>query len=771
MASRLCPDAPPRRQVTHPGERRTTRWTRFPLLAFGLAAVAGCSGVTVHSASPESTVQAAAADPRRDWLRAGMQGRELVSEADRCRTNAAGLAGLRAAGDAPPVGRFELLGPRPIQGLPPRFRNVSGRIAAVAADPLRPTSHYLAGAASGGVWESFDGGAHWQPRTDALGEVLPIAAIGFAPSQPARVYAATGDYALDLFPGPGLLRSDDGGGSWTLRLADELGGRTASAIAVDPADADRLWVATHDGLFVSDDGGATAQQLMGGRLDDLEERPGGGGWYVAGSWSGAGERLRRSADGVVWSPVHGPWEALSIARLELAVATPAPATVYLLAAGPDGRLAGLWRSDDAWSPAPGWSAEALPPSLPTTDRQGTYDLDLLVDPEDPAVLFLGQVKLWWRRDGVEWWLDGSLHDDIHAFAVAGGDVLIGHDGGVQRHDRLDLGSESLGADLAVTQFYFGDASAEETLDAIGGTQDNGAVVRSSTARLDWSLRAPGDGGRPAISRQAPALRRVATNQGNGLWRTTDGVTWSSFPTGVDPTGKPFVSQIVLCPADDDVALFPTDNLWRSTDLFAATPPGFAPVGPEMGAEVRTASFCAADPSCQTFALGTVDGRVRVTFDGGASWLVADPPLPGPRAIGDLEFADGCGSLWIAVSGFATPGLLLARNVVTGIPAFEDLSPPLDTPCRAVAETAGGVWLGTDLGLLHAPDRGGPWRRIGPAEGLPVAPVFDLVPFAPRGELVLFTYGRGAWRLTEAAVFADGFESGDTGAWSDQVAAR
>lgn len=736
------------------------------------AIAAGCASVPERTSHPSVSEEfLSPAKMRRDWFEGGLQGRECKDPSRRFLANRNVLAD-DSSGHRVSLGSFEFVGPRPVQGIGPRSRDVSGRIAAVAVDPTPQSSTILAGAASGGIWMSGDGGVTWQSRTDDIGSVLPIAAIEFAPSLPERVYAATGDYAMGLFPGVGLLRSDDGGLTWTVTLEPELGGRTASAVAVHPTDPNRVWIATHSGLVWTEDGGVTATNLMAGRLDDLERRPDGTAWYVAGTWGDASENLRRSFDGEAWEPVNGPWETTTFTRFELAAAPSAPGTLYVLAAAPDGSLGGLWRTDGAWSPVPAWTTEPLPPSISGTDRQANYDLDLLVDPDDVDILYLGQVKLRWLRDGSTWWTDSFVHDDQHDLVVSDQGILIGHDGGVQVKDRTGIDSESLGRDLEVTQFYFGDASPNRSGDYLGGTQDNGSVEGGGEVDLTWRRRNPGDGGRPAISRITPDLRRVATNQGSGLWRTTDGTTWASTSTGIDPTGKPFISQIIMCPADDEVALFPTDNLWRTTDLFASSPPTFVPVGPEMGAEIRAVAYCPADPTCSTFALGTVDGRVRVTVDGGITWHVVDPPLPGPRAIGDLAFADGCATLWMAVSGFSAPGLFRVDGLTSGAPRFEDRSPPVDTPCRSFAMSpSGALFLGTDLGLFHSPYLGADWRRIQPGEGFPTVPVFDLAFVENLGELAIFTYGRGAWRLTESAVFGNGFESGATDAWSNRGAIR
>src|SRR5262245_60255391 len=93
----------------------------------------------------------------------------------------------------------------------------SGRVPALAVDPSN-SQHWLIGAAQGGLWETFDAGNSFAPRTDNQAS-LAIGAIAFAPGNPSLVYAGTGEanFRGDAYAGAGLLVSENGGASWQMR--------------------------------------------------------------------------------------------------------------------------------------------------------------------------------------------------------------------------------------------------------------------------------------------------------------------------------------------------------------------------------------------------------------------------------------------------------------------------------------------------------------------------------------------------------------------------
>ena len=148
---------------------------------------------------------------------------------------------------------------------------VAGRISAVAPDPSNG-EHLLIAAGGGGVWESFDRGLTWAPRTDDQPS-LSIGALVFDPSDPALVYAGTGEGDTFSWLGLGVLRSTDGGTTWALHATTPFQGVAFYDLVVDPLDGDHLLAATTAGIFESGDGGAQWVRRRATRTWSLSFQP------------------------------------------------------------------------------------------------------------------------------------------------------------------------------------------------------------------------------------------------------------------------------------------------------------------------------------------------------------------------------------------------------------------------------------------------------------------------------------------------------------------
>src|SRR6476646_6008351 len=154
-----------------------------------------------------------------------------------------------------------------------RWRDIgptrAGRARALAGVASQPNTFY-AGFDNGGLWRSTDYGANWVPLFDDQG-TGSIGAIGVAPSNPNVIYVGSGAGIIrpDLSIGDGMYKSTDAGKTWQhLGLRDT---QMIAAIAVDPANADRLFVAAlghpygpnaERGVFRSTDGGKTFEKVL-----------------------------------------------------------------------------------------------------------------------------------------------------------------------------------------------------------------------------------------------------------------------------------------------------------------------------------------------------------------------------------------------------------------------------------------------------------------------------------------------------------------------------
>src|SRR5258706_11252229 len=156
------------------------------------------------------------------------------------------------------------------------YGNTSGRVTALAVDPTNASIVY-AGGAQGGVWKSTDAGATWTPLTDGQAS-LAIGSLAIDPNNPSVVYAGTGEqnYSSDSYYGAGILKSTDGGNSWT-RLTnsgfDGTGGQfvggspSIGAMAVQPGVSSGAPIVlagvkggAPPGLYISTNGGTTGTQ-------------------------------------------------------------------------------------------------------------------------------------------------------------------------------------------------------------------------------------------------------------------------------------------------------------------------------------------------------------------------------------------------------------------------------------------------------------------------------------------------------------------------------
>jgi photosystem II stability/assembly factor-like uncharacterized protein len=158
----------------------------------------------------------------------------------------------------------------PYAALAYRFIGPPGnRVSAVVGVPGDPNTYY-AGAASGGVWKSSDGGVHWRPIFDDQ-PAQSIGAVAVAPSDPNVVWVGTGESFIrsNVSLGNGVYRSTDAGRTWT-HVGLERTGRIARVV-VDPRDPDVAFVAAlgtcygpqpERGVFRTRDGGKSWERVL-----------------------------------------------------------------------------------------------------------------------------------------------------------------------------------------------------------------------------------------------------------------------------------------------------------------------------------------------------------------------------------------------------------------------------------------------------------------------------------------------------------------------------
>jgi photosystem II stability/assembly factor-like uncharacterized protein len=721
-----------------------------------------------------------------------------------------GLLKVKLPGAAPQAIQGDTwlpIGPRPIVN-----GNIfyAGRITALATVPGSPDTVY-AGAAQGGVWKTTDGGTNWTPLTDGQNS-LAIGALAIDPSNTNVVYAGTGEanQSCDSYYGIGLLKTTDGGATWTNLGATTFQNTSIAKIVVHPTIPSILWVANgfgtagfncyvrggSFGVWKSTNGGTSWAQVLGGAqtgnqaVHDLVQSPNDPNVLYA-AVNGIGI-FKTTNDGKSWIKLAGGLPTTNVGRLDIGIHPSLPNVLYVIVGnGSNGSQLGTYKSTDSGAT---WTTLPIPSgSCQFWDFQDicTYSggggqcwYDLALEVQSETAVWAGGTALFKTTNGGTSWIDvcpQSVHVDQHAIAFGSdGKVWIGNDGGVWASSNGGTTWVNKNGTLQITQFYPGaalDPSNYERL--MGGTQDNGTPRR--TGGDAWSLLTLGDGAACVIDASSPGSTWYTSSQYLNIYKTIDsGYSYFSVVYGLldARTGvAPFIGQFRACPANSNVLIAGSDNVWRTTDgagTWASNSPD-----PLDSSRIVTLAFAPSDPTCATYAVGTSFGRVFRTTDAGATWQNVTGILPG-RALSDVAFDPANASvLYAAVSGFGGPHLYKTTNALSPTPSWLAIDPGIpDAPINTVLvdpEASNILYAGSDLGLFKSEDGGGRW--VHQLNGIPKVAIYDLVADGGTHAIVAFTHGRGAFRLNlvctpptfdgvEAATDTSACTTGTEVAWNE-----
>lgn len=679
----------------------------------------------------------------------------------------------------PATTTWQNLGPSPISG-EAWSQAASGRVSALA---VSPNGTLYAGTAGGGLWSSTNNGQTWTPLTDSQPS-LSIGAIAVAPSNPQVIYVGTGEDHLagDSFYGMGVLRSTDGGKSWTDLGSSIFDGQDISRVLVDPTDANTVYVAGSIGLYKSTDGGLSWTDIglvafANTNVSDLSMDP----QNPQVVWAAVpGSGIWKTSDGgTTWVSGQGLPSAADIGNTALAVAPSAPNVVYASIAGPGpyaGDLVGMYASSDGGST---WSQLTATPDYFSqsyfygsgTAAQGWYDNTLAVNPTHPNEVVAGGIGLAETTDGGQTWVDlngatppnpaggpYTIHPDQHALAFdSQGDVYIGNDGGVWEITALGALND-LNTNLSVTQFYPGMTVEGNGSTILAGAQDNGTLQYLGVP--GWAEMWNGDGGMTAADATGQDVM-AETPPGNLAWSTDGGQIFTPIQNVGNVNQPNWVAPIAMDPNFDSngILYYGAGKVWRGIWISGSWSwTQLATHGPASSGQFTGVSAITIDPgNNQVLAAGWPDGTMQVSTDGGNTWSTVSSAFPVTgKWITDIAIEPTSNStpynLYVTVSGFGVPqgsqGKVGAAHVLEstdGGTTWTDLSGNLpNAPANAVLPTAQGPVVGTDVGVFIRPNGSTSWSALG--TGLPNTQVVDLK-LDQNGNLYAATHGRGVWMIS------------------------
>ena len=690
--------------------------------------------------------------------------------------------------------------------------NMGGRVTDIAGIPGDPKIFYVAGA-DGGLFRTTNAGVTFDELfTDQA--YYSVGAIAIAPSDVNVIWLGTGegDPRNSVSYGNGVYRSVDRGDTWKHVGLD--GTERIKRIAIDPRDPDvayvcalgREWGSNADrGVFKTSDGGGTWVKVL--YLDentgcsDLAMDLSNPRILFAGMWTfrrrpwrfddGGGETaLYRSKDGgTTWEKLTNGLPEGPMARIGVAIARSDPEIMYMVTeAKHEGTL---FRSED------GGDTWRMVHDNPNINFRPFYYSDIRVDPNNPNIVYSLSGGLYKSIDGGRTFnrIARGVHGDHQSFWIDPLDsdrILSGSDGGFQIS--YDAGETwDIINNVTLAQFYQIDVDDQDPYYVCGGLQDNGnwcgpsnSLHSAGIIKDDWFRISGGDG---FYSQSVPGRPHlIYTNSQGGNIMLTDTRSGATrrihpYPKIVGSAGDAMLGHeyrfnwdapIHLSPHDPATVYWGGNVLFRSRDFgytWNVISPDLTTNDPEKqrssggeiytdntAAEFHTTILTIAESSVEADVIwvGTDDGNIQITRDGGATWTEVGRRIRGLPAyawIAKIEASPhDSGTAFVAVDNHRSddfrPYVFMTtdygrnwRNLSTALPQDDYVKVVRQDP-----RNPNLLYVGMERGIYASWEMGRNWISI--RNGLPAVSVRDIQIQRRENDLVIGTHGRGAYILDD-----------------------
>ncbi len=691
------------------------------------------------------------------------------------------------------------VGPQPTT-TPFAYNPVSGRITALAVDPTNSDVVYVGGA-QGGVWKTTDGGNTWAPLTDDQPS-LAVGSITIDPGNSQTIYVGTGEenFSGDSYAGAGVLKSTDGGSTWT-QLAGPFvgpfgsnspycGGAYIGSTAVDPGNNQVVLAGAvfscglGSGIYRSTDGGTSWTEVLGTAqtsymVTGLVFDPTNGNNVYASVGYGASSNngIWKSTDaGLTWTLDNGSgttaFPGSQSGRISLAIAPSSPTTLYAgagSAASGNTSTLGVYKTTDGGAT---WTQLVTAP--PYCGQQCWYDNVVAVSPTDPNIVLLGgkvSGTLYLSLDGGVTWSDitqdssgNAIHPDMHAIAFSsdGATMYVGNDGGAWSTSLSAAGVGSwtdLNQQLALTQFYPGMSLNPTTSNiAFAGSQDNG--TQEYTGQPAWDWIACGDGGQTAFDYSTlntlyAGCQYVPPNPYTFLYKlmVNSGATFVA-DNGIDGNDRgAFIPPLAMDSSNPNTLYFGTYRIYQTTDGAANWTPISGDLTSSTQGTLSTISTITVAPGdSNTVYVGTGDGRLSVTTNAnsGATWIPVTNGTPNRSVTAIAVNPTDSQTAYATFSGYSgfTDTLGHVFETTNGGTTWTDISGNLpNVPVNDIVldpDFANTLYTGTDVGVFESADGGDTWAPLG--TGLPVVAIMSLKLQRAARILSAASHGRSVWDI-------------------------
>ena len=689
---------------------------------------------------------------------------------------------------------------------------MSGRVTAIDVVTSNPDIMYV-GTASGGLWKSTSGGIKWEPVFEKE-TTASIGAVAIQQSNPSVIWVGTGEGnpRNSLNGGYGLYRSLDGGKNWTLMGLEHT--RHIHRVIIDPTNPDIVYVAAigspwgehpERGIYKTSNGGQTWNKILFANnktgAADLVMDPTNPNKLIATLWEhkrdpwffnsgGEGSGLHITHDGgKTWKKItdEDGFPKGNLGRIGVAIAANKPNIVYALV---EAEKNALYKSDDG-----GFKWKMINDKSDIGNRPFYYS-EIYVDPQNENRVYSVFTYINVSEDGGKnfeqlmpaYGVDNGVHPDHHAWWIhpTNGNFMIdGNDGGMNITKDGGKSWRFIG-NLPVAQFYHINVDNEYPYNVYGGMQDNGSwrgpayVWKVQGIRNSyWQEISFGDGFDVVPDKDNSRFGWSMSQQGYVSrydWQTGNNYTVKPTHPDADVALRfNWNSAINNDPFDSSTLYFGSQFVHKSTDkglTWTLISDDLTTNNPEKLKQNEsgglTMDATGAENHCTILVIepspieknmlwiGTDDGRVHVTQNGGTTWVDVSKNIKGLPAgswIPQIKASNkNKGEALLIANDYRrfnfTPYAFRTKDYGKTWQRIVDGNDVKSYTLSIVEdiEEPNLMFLGTDDGLYVSINAGEKWTKW--TEGFPTVSVKDLVIHPREHDLIIGTFGRAAWVIDD-----------------------